>query len=199
MSNIVNKSMILGLMLLLVAGGCTTENKPTTSVIQTQSQNTDNQSVKSNKPATSHTIPSSQNHLNTGGMEWMTMKDAANSKNAGNKKYLVDVYTEWCGWCKVMDKKTFTDPVIQQYLKENFNIVKFDAEQKESISFKNKDYEWVGSGRKGINKLAIELLGSNMSYPTLVFLDENMNKIKSSPGYKNPDQLMQELRVIAGS
>ncbi|NNE14336.1 MAG: DUF255 domain-containing protein [Saprospiraceae bacterium] len=136
-------------------------------------------------------------HLNTGGLQWTTFDKIANEKgNKGNKKYMVDVYTEWCGWCKVMDKKTFTDPDIQAYLRENFHIVKFDAEQKEAVRFKDKEYNYVKGGRKGINKLAVELLGNRMSYPTLVYLDENLNKITASPGYKKPDQLMAELKAI---
>jgi len=136
-------------------------------------------------------------HLNVGGMKWTTFdKIARSGKNEGNKKYLVDVYTEWCGWCKVMDKKTFTDPEIKKYLEENFHIVKFDAEQKEMVKFKDKEYNWVNGGRKGINQLAIELLGNRMSYPTLVYLDENLNKITASPGYKKPDQLIRELKAI---
>ena len=138
-------------------------------------------------------------HLSTGGMEWLTFDDVAKLDNKEGKKYLVDVYTEWCGWCKVMDKKTFTDPAVQAYLDENFHIVKFDAERKSAIPFKGKTYEWQQGGRNGINKLAIELLGSRMSYPTMVYLDENLNKIRSIPGYKKPDQLLNDLKVITGS
>jgi thioredoxin-related protein len=151
-----------------------------------------------NHPAQS--ISAAQNeHMVTGGMTWLSFEEAAKMKNKGSKKYLVDVYTDWCGWCKVMDKKTFTDPEIQAYLKENFHIIKFNAEQKEAINFKGKKYEWMPLGRKGVNQLAMELLGSRLSYPTLVFLDEDMNKIKSSPGFKKPEQLITELKVIAGS
>jgi len=136
-------------------------------------------------------------HLNAGGMKWTTFdKIARSGENKENKKYLVDVYTEWCGWCKVMDKKTFTDPDIQKYLDKNFHIVKFDAEQKESVKFKDKEYNYISGGKNGINQLALELLGSRMSYPTLVYLDENLNKITASPGYKKPDQLMKELEAI---
>lgn len=138
----------------------------------------------------------SEEHLNTGGLMWTTFDKLANEDNSSKKKYLVDVYTEWCGWCKVMDKKTFTDPAIQKYLKKNFHIVKFDAERKNPVPFKGKQYEWVAGGRRGVNKLALELLGNRLSYPTLVYLDENMNKITSSPGYKTPEQLIQELKAI---
>ncbi len=142
---------------------------------------------------------SKDDHMNAGGMKWMTIEEAAGKTNKEKKKYLVDVYTDWCGWCKVMDKKTFTDPTVKAYLKDNFHIIKFNAEQKEAIQFKGKTYEWMPAGRRGVNKLAVELLGSRLSYPTLVYLDENMNKIRSSPGYKKPDQLMAELKSIAGS
>lgn len=137
-------------------------------------------------------------HLNTGGLKWNTfdMIDKM-PENKGDKKYLIDVYTEWCGWCKVMDKKTFTDPGIQEYLRENFHIVKFDAERREPVPFNGKKYEFVSGGRRGINTLAIELLGNRMSYPTLVYLDENMNKITASPGYKTPEQLLAELKAIS--
>lgn len=140
-----------------------------------------------------------ENHMNTGGLEWLTFEQAANMSNKGSKKYLVDVYTDWCGWCKVMDKQTFTNPEVQAYLNENFHVIKFNAEQKEAIDFRGKKYEWLPAGRRGVNMLAMELLGSRLSYPTLVYLDENMNKIKSSPGFKKPDQLLLELRVITGS
>lgn len=138
-----------------------------------------------------------EKHLDTGGLKWTTFdKIAESNTNEGNKKYLVDVYTEWCGWCKVMDKNTFTDPEIQDYLRKNFHVVKFDAEQKDAVKFKEKEYQWVSGGRKGINQLAVELLGNRMSYPTLVYLDEDLNKITASPGYKKPDQLIKELKAI---
>ncbi len=139
------------------------------------------------------------NHMKTGNLSWLSFEEAAKMKNKGSKMYLVDVYTDWCGWCKVMDKKTFTDPKVQEFLKDNFHVIKFNAEQKETIDFKGKKYEWLPAGRKGVNMLAMELLGSRLSYPTLVYLDKDMNKIKSSPGFKKPDQLLSELRVIAGS
>jgi len=167
-------------------------------LIFTECKQENNDTADVNHPANPKTEVQN-NHLNTGGMSWLTFEQAAKMKNKGSKKYLVDVYTDWCGWCKVMDKKTFTDPEIQAYLKENFHIIKFNAEQKGAIDFKGKKYEWVPVGRKGVNQLAMELLGSRLSYPTLVYLDENMNKIKSSPGFKKPEQLITELKVISGS
>lgn len=138
-------------------------------------------------------------HLDTGGLQWMSMDDLARKKESGSKIYLIDIYTEWCGWCKVMDNKTFSDPRVQEILRADFHLVKFDAERKDPILFNGKTYEWQAAGRKGNNSLAIQLLDGKMSYPSLVYLDENFNKIRISTGYKNPDQLLQELEVIKKS
>ena len=133
-------------------------------------------------------------HYNTNGLKWMTIDEAATKRNG--KPFLIDVYTEWCGWCKVMDKKTFSDPEVQEYLRENYNIVKFDAEQKAPIEWKGKTFEFQPGGRKGVNTLARHLLGSRMGYPTIVYLDKDLNKVKSSPGFKDPEKLLTEIRQL---
>ncbi|MBK9257988.1 MAG: thioredoxin family protein [Saprospiraceae bacterium] len=132
-----------------------------------------------------------------GELTWLTIAQLENMKDElGNKKVLIDVYTEWCGWCKVMDKKTFTDPGLIKYLNENFYVVKFDAEQKEPVTFKGTEYQWQAMGRNGINNLGLELLQGNMGYPSLVYMDSKLNSIRVSPGYKTPEQLMEELQSL---
>ena len=74
-----------------------------------------------------------------GELNWLTIEEAQKIKNNEGKLYMVDVYTDWCGWCKVMDKKTFTDDGIKKYLDENFYVIKFNAEQKEPITFNGKE------------------------------------------------------------
>lgn len=129
-------------------------------------------------------------------LSWISIEEAENLSKDGDKKFLVDVYTDWCGWCKVMDKKTFTDPELIKYLNENFHVVKFNAEQKEPVTFKGQTYVWEPMGRNGVNMLGVELLQSNLSYPTLVYLDEKLNRIAISPGYKDPQQLLSELKGL---
>ena len=128
--------------------------------------------------------------------EWLTFNDIHQGKPTDQKKYLVDVYTDWCGWCKVMDKKTFSEPEVINYVKSHFHMIKFNAEQTDPVFFKGKEYQWVAGGRKGVNELATELLDGRMGYPTLVYLDENLEKIKVSPGFKNAEQLILELKSL---
>ena len=99
------------------------------------------------------------------------------------KKIFIDVYTEWCGWCKRMDETTFTDPKVVKYLNDNFYAVKFDAEQKQDITFNGKTYHFTKVGNRGYHELAAEWLNNRMSYPTSVYLDEEFKVIQPLPGF----------------
>ena len=129
-------------------------------------------------------------------INWYTLEEAIKLNKKDKKKFVLDIYTNWCHWCKVMDKETFTDPAVIQYINEHFYAVKFDAESKENISFQGKDFKFVNAGRRGVNTLAYFLLDGRLSYPTLVYLDEDLNKIKKSPGFKKPNQMVEELKIV---
>ena len=114
---------------------------------------------------------------------WLSWDEAALKMEKAPKKLLVDVYTDWCGWCKRMDQSTFVDPQVAQYLNENYYPVKFNAEQQQEILFNNKTYHFRKNGARGYHELAAEWLNNRLSFPTVVFLDESMNVIQPIPGY----------------
>jgi len=97
------------------------------------------------------------------------------------RKILIDVYTGWCGWCKVMDKKTFTNSEVVKYVNENFYAVKLDAETQKSITLGTTTYKYNTQNRA--NDIALALLQGKMSYPSIVYLDEEFNMIQPIPGY----------------
>ncbi|HNL38131.1 MAG TPA: thioredoxin family protein, partial [Saprospiraceae bacterium] len=105
------------------------------------------------------------------------------------RKIFVDVYTDWCGWCKRMDDSTFADPFVAQYLNDHYYPVKFNAEQQKDIVFKDKTYHFKRNGARGTHELAIEWLNNRLSYPTVVFLDENFSVIQPLPGFLDPAKL----------
>ena len=131
-----------------------------------------------------------------GSITWIDIDQAAAINNTEEKLYFVDVYTEWCGWCKVMDKKTFTDPEVIELMSEKFHMVKFDAEQTNLVNWEGKEYIYKAGGRKGIHGLATMLLNNRLSYPSFAILDKNRKPIKTIVGYKKPDQLISEINRI---
>lgn len=129
---------------------------------------------------------------------WYTFEEAVEMNKKQPKKFLIDVYTDWCGWCKVMDKKTFTDDKVKAYVNKHFYAVKLDAEQKEAIMFAENKFEYIANaGRRGIHHLAYSLLDGKMSYPSIVYLNEKFERIAIAPGYKTPEQIMSDLEFAA--
>ena len=125
---------------------------------------------------------------------WLNVKDAEKVENDEKKYYFVDVYTEWCGWCKVMDRETFAQKEVIDFMNKNFHNIKFDAEQRETVVFNNKTYMWVNSGRNGINMLAMDWLNTELSYPSYVVLDENKKPVEVLKGYMEVSPFMQALK-----
>lgn len=117
-------------------------------------------------------------------VKWMSFEQALAKSKSSKRPIFIDVYTDWCGWCKVMDKNTFTDPNVARLLNEKFYAVKFDGEQKEDIVFNGKTFKFVASGRGGYHELAAALMNNEMSYPTVVFLNEEFQMIQPLAGYR---------------
>ncbi len=131
-------------------------------------------------------------------VQWLTFEEAVEKSKTEKRKIFIDVYTDWCGWCKVMDKETFTNDTIAAYLAKNFHCVKLDAEMKEAIEFNGHKFEYIaGQGRGGVHTLAYSLLDGQMSYPTIVYLTEKYERVAISPGFKKPPQLLPELKFSA--
>ena len=129
-------------------------------------------------------------------VKWYTIEEVQELVKNEPRKIYIDMYTDWCGWCKVMDKKTFTDESVAEHLNTNFYAVKFDAEGKDNVSFKDQTFKFVAQGSRGYHELAAALMQGKMSYPTSVFLDEDLNIIAPLPGYQKPEQLNPILEFI---
>lgn len=118
-------------------------------------------------------------------IKWHTWDEAIEKSKKNKKKIVVDIYTEWCGWCKKMDKSTFAQGDIAKYINENYYAVKFDAEMQNVVNLKGNEYKYVKNGNRGYHELAAYLLQGRMSYPTVVFLDEDFNLIQAIPGFQD--------------
>ena len=121
-------------------------------------------------------------------VNWLSWEEAMSLSQKEKKKILFAVYTEWCGWCKRMDQATFDQPDIANYINTHFYAVKFDAEQREELVYKGKTYKLVKTGKRHYHELAAELLRGQMSFPSIAFLDEELELIQTIVGYKPPQQ-----------
>ncbi|MBP9882102.1 MAG: DUF255 domain-containing protein [Chitinophagales bacterium] len=121
------------------------------------------------------------------GIKWMSITEAEKLSAQQPKKILIDIYTDWCGWCKKLDATTYKDPRVVKYLNENYYAVKLNAESKEKIMYQNKEYTYETAKR--INGVAANFLSSSGGYPTTTFLDEKLQVISIVPGYMQADMM----------
>lgn len=127
-------------------------------------------------------------------LNWYTLEEAIEANEKQEKKIFIDIYTDWCKWCHVMDQKTFSDPDVIRYLNENFYVVKFNAENQNAITFKGKEYKFLSNGKRGIHGLAYDLLDRSASYPSFVTLDASLNRLGIIKGFKTPSQFLNILK-----
>src|SRR6056297_2237383 len=78
-------------------------------------------------------------------VQWYSFEKAVELNKKEPKKILVDVYTDWCGWCKKMKKNTFNHPEIAKYINENFYPVRFNAETDKTVRFMGKTFTKTGT------------------------------------------------------
>ncbi len=131
---------------------------------------------------------------------WISMNEALAAQEEVPKKIIMDVYTKWCGPCKLMDKKTFSNKDVIQFINENYYAVKFNAEGTEEVTYQdftytNPNYQ---EGRKGRNSQhffanALKITG----YPSIVFFKDDGELIQAVTGYRTPEQIEIYLRMIA--
>jgi thioredoxin-related protein len=149
-------------------------------------------SIAQKKTSKKSTKSSSLSVVNDKEINWISLDELQEKMKKFPKKVYVDVYTGWCGWCKVMDKKTFTNPGVINYINKNFYAVKLDAEQTDSIHFMGGHYGLEGR----TNQFAIQLLKGQMSYPTTVIMEENFQNPQVIPGFQEVKALEPILKYL---
>jgi len=133
-------------------------------------------------------------------IKWVTIEEALELQKNEPKKIFMDVYTNWCGPCKMLDKNTFHNADVVDFVNENFYAVKFNGEGNASVTFNdrtftNPNYDPAKANRRNSAHEFARYLKVN-AYPTMVFFDEEANYITPVTGYLKPKQLELYLRLF---
>ncbi|WP_248723962.1 thioredoxin fold domain-containing protein [Seonamhaeicola sp. ML3] len=133
-------------------------------------------------------------------IHWVSLNEALSLQKKTPKKIMMDVYTNWCGPCKMLDRNTFHNNDVVEYVNKHYYAVKFNAEGNDTVSyegrtFKNPNYNpSLANRRNSAHELSRYL--QIQAYPTIVFLDEGGKLIFPLRGYKTPVQLELYLKMF---
>jgi thioredoxin-related protein len=120
-------------------------------------------------------------------INWISMQQLAELYAKEPRPIMVDIYTDWCGWCKEMDRTTYKNDKLSSYINQKYYAVKFNAESRDAITFNKQVFKY--NPKYKTNELALYLTGGNLAYPTTVFMDGIAGQPAPLPGYLKPRQM----------
>jgi uncharacterized protein YyaL (SSP411 family) len=116
-------------------------------------------------------------------INWLSFEEAVEKNKKDPKPILIDIYTDWCHWCKVMDDSTYQNSVIVAMVNKYYYPVKLNGEEKKDITYKGRTYTFKKQGRRGYHELAAAIMNGQMSYPSTAFLNKDEQLLQNVPGY----------------
>lgn len=138
-------------------------------------------------------------------LEWHKLDAGLHSAQTQDKHIMVDVYTDWCGWCKKLDKETYSDPAVRQVLAESYVSVKLKGDSDAPLNVKGQPAKENGktmmqlvptdqpvTTERQLTRGAFRVTG----FPTILFLASDGKLITSLPGYKDAETFKNILNFI---
>lgn len=119
-------------------------------------------------------------------LRWRSFNDGMAEAKKSGRKVMIDVYTSWCGWCKKMDKDTYSDATVADYLNRKYVAIKLDAESSNKLQYQGKPYT---------ERELAEAFGVS-GYPSIIFLNETGEPITVYPGYADAGKFKTVLSYI---
>jgi thioredoxin-related protein len=120
-------------------------------------------------------------------IQWISLEKAQELVKESPREIFIDVYTDWCSWCKVMDKKTFRDPQVVEYVNEHYYAVKLNAESEKEVKFNDVTLTEA--------ELA-EAFGVT-AYPTVVLVNQHFDLVAPAPGFRKAKEFKKMLEEFS--
>ena len=133
--------------------------------------------------------PSTKEKIN-----WLSIDELNLKLKTESKPVLIDLFTNWCYWCKVMDKKTYNNPKVISYINKHFYALKLNAETKEAIVWNNKDYQYNSQSK--LNDFTMYVTQGDVGFPTTVIFPEVEKQPASVPGFMEPKDIESILKYF---
>ena len=129
-------------------------------------------------------------------VNWHTIADASKAK-IGSRLYIVDFYTNWCGYCKKMDRQTFTDPTVAKIMNTYYYPVKFNAEGNETVTWNGRVYPPATQGRNKVHVFTQATLGQRIGFPSFAIFRADGTLLTVIPGFYPPKEFTAILWYFA--
>lgn len=120
-------------------------------------------------------------------INWLSIEELTQKLQEEHKPVIIDLYTNWCYWCKVMDKKTYTNPKVISYINDHFYAVKVNAETKDAVHWDNRKFDY--NSRDKVNDFALYLTQGQLEFPNTVIFPETNKMPAAVPGFMEPKEL----------
>ncbi len=117
---------------------------------------------------------------------WSSFEEGIEQAKKSNKKIMLDIYTDWCGWCKKLDREVYANKDVAKYLGDSYVSIKINAESTKKFKFKGKEYT---------EQQLAQAFGAT-GYPTIVFLKSDSDMITKLGGYVEADRFLKILKFL---
>jgi len=130
-------------------------------------------------------------------IHWYTLEEAAAANLLERKNILIDIYSDRCKYTFAQDNDRFGSKEVTDYINKNFYCVRFNPEHENLVEWNGRKYTMIRKGELKVNAFAYNLLNGKMTYPSMVLMNTNYQRINTVKGYLNTDDILTRLEHAA--